>query len=74
MEEILLSSQVVVTHHCQGWASRQKRSLVGSEPGPWLSSSGPGRVRSTETRQPKAMGVDPRSPFNLNVQKGEEKN
>ena len=38
------------------------------------SGSGPGRVRSTETRQPKAMGVDPGSPFNLYVQKGEEKN
>ena len=38
------------------------------------SGSGPGRVRSTETRQPKAMGVDPGSPFNLNEQKGEEKN
>ena len=38
------------------------------------SGSGPGRVRSTETRQPKAMGVNPGSPFNLNVQKGEENN
>ena len=38
------------------------------------SGSGPGRVRSTETRQPKAMGFDPGSPFNLNVQKGEENN
>ena len=35
------------------------------------SGLGPGRV-CTETRQPKAMGVDPGSSFNLNVQKGEE--